>query len=54
VVEWERIPYDPDPADREAEVIHITAASTAAIERVIRRSPSEWVWMHRRWKTKPP
>jgi Kdo2-lipid IVA lauroyltransferase/acyltransferase len=53
VVEWERIPYDPDPADREAEVARLTAASTAALEKVIRKAPSEWVWMHRRWKTRP-
>jgi len=31
----------------------LTAAATAAIEEQIRRYPEQWVWMHRRWRTKP-
>lgn len=31
----------------------LTAAMTAAIEAEIRACPEEWVWMHRRWKTRP-
>jgi KDO2-lipid IV(A) lauroyltransferase len=54
VLEVEPVPYDPAPPDREAEVTRITALCTARMERAIRQSPSEWVWMHRRWKTKPP
>ena len=54
VLEAERVPYDPNPADKEAEVLRITARCTAAMEQAIRRAPSEWVWMHRRWKTKQP
>ncbi|HSN92963.1 MAG TPA: lipid A biosynthesis acyltransferase [Anaeromyxobacteraceae bacterium] len=48
------IPYDPDPADRESEVVRLTAACTAALEAAIRRHPEEWVWMHERWKRRPP
>jgi KDO2-lipid IV(A) lauroyltransferase len=48
------IPYDPKPADREAEVIRITAACQAVMEAAIRRHPADWVWMHERWKTQPP
>ena len=47
------IAYDPRPADKEAEVVRITAACSAALEAAIRRHPAEWVWMHERWKTAP-
>jgi KDO2-lipid IV(A) lauroyltransferase len=48
------IPYDPKPADKEAEVVRITAACQAVLEDAIRRHPADWVWMHERWKTQPP
>lgn len=48
------VPYDPRPADREAEVVRITAACQAVMEEAIRRHPADWVWMHERWKTPPP
>ncbi len=54
VLEVEDVPYDPDPPDRDAEAIRITAHCTARMEQAIRKAPAEWVWMHRRWKTKPP
>lgn len=48
------IPYDPAPPDREAEVTRITSACSDALESAIRAHPEEWVWMHERWKTRPP
>jgi Kdo2-lipid IVA lauroyltransferase/acyltransferase len=48
------VPYDPAPADREAEVVRLTSACAALQEEAIRRHPAEWVWMHERWKTQPP
>ena len=45
---------DPDATDREGEAIRLTAACTAELEAAIRRNPSEWVWMHERWRTAPP
>lgn len=39
--------------DRDADIVATTAAYTAAIERVIRRFPDQWIWIHRRWKTRP-
>jgi KDO2-lipid IV(A) lauroyltransferase len=54
VLEVETVEYDPTPADPETEAVRITATCTARLEQAIRQAPSEWVWMHRRWKTKPP
>jgi KDO2-lipid IV(A) lauroyltransferase len=52
-LELTEVAYDPQPPDREAEVVRITAACTAVQEAAIRRHPDEWVWMHARWKTRP-
>ncbi|MCK5690390.1 lysophospholipid acyltransferase family protein [Myxococcota bacterium] len=35
------------------DVWKITAGLTAIIEEAIRHAPEQWVWMHRRWKTRP-
>jgi len=40
--------------DRAADVLRLTAACTAIVERHVRRDPEQWLWMHRRWKTRPP
>jgi KDO2-lipid IV(A) lauroyltransferase len=32
----------------------ITQAYTAAIERLVRHAPDQYLWVHRRWKTRPP
>jgi len=48
-------PIFPDPsAEREEEVLRITRLWNAQIEKYVRRYPQQWVWMHRRWKTRPP
>jgi KDO2-lipid IV(A) lauroyltransferase len=43
----------PGSGTREQRIIELTAAATAAIERQIRAHPEQWVWMHRRWRTRP-
>jgi Kdo2-lipid IVA lauroyltransferase/acyltransferase len=40
--------------DAEADAAENTARFTAVLEEVIRKYPSQWLWMHRRWKTRPP
>jgi Kdo2-lipid IVA lauroyltransferase/acyltransferase len=38
----------------DADVLANTALFNKAIEDVIRRHPEQWLWVHRRWKTRPP
>ncbi|HEX9050663.1 MAG TPA: lysophospholipid acyltransferase family protein [Anaeromyxobacter sp.] len=53
VIDFAEVPYDPDPPDREEEIVRLTAACSALLEAAIRASPAEWVWMHERWRTRP-
>jgi KDO2-lipid IV(A) lauroyltransferase len=39
--------------DEEIDVIHNTQILTNFVEDVVRKHPEQWVWMHRRWRTKP-
>jgi len=40
--------------DRQQDVIQTTAAYTAALEKFVRDYPEQWLWIHKRWKTRPP
>jgi KDO2-lipid IV(A) lauroyltransferase len=40
--------------DDERDVEINTARFTAAIERHVRMFPDQWLWIHKRWKTRPP
>lgn len=40
--------------DAEEEIAVNTADFTRRIEEYIRRYPDQWLWVHRRWKTRPP
>jgi Kdo2-lipid IVA lauroyltransferase/acyltransferase len=40
--------------DNEADIVANTAKFTRVIEDFIRRYPDQWLWVHRRWKTRPP
>ncbi len=42
-----------DYADRPDAVKAITERYHAALERLIRRHPEQYFWLHRRWKTRP-
>lgn len=48
-------PIFPDPAaDRDADCLRMLQAATAALEARVRARPDQWLWTHRRWKTRPP
>jgi KDO2-lipid IV(A) lauroyltransferase len=38
---------------RDEKTLQITEMITRKYEALICESPSEWFWMHRRWKTQP-
>ncbi len=40
--------------DEEADVVANTALFTKILEEFVRRYPDQWLWVHRRWKTRPP
>jgi KDO2-lipid IV(A) lauroyltransferase len=37
--------------DRDADVARVTSEASAALERVVRRYPDQWLWLHNRWKS---
>jgi len=47
-------PRDP-PAGRQAEALRAaTQEYTRVIEEQVRKCPEQWIWLHRRWRTRPP
>jgi KDO2-lipid IV(A) lauroyltransferase len=40
--------------DDKRDVEINTARFTAAIERMVRLYPEQWLWIHKRWRTRPP
>ncbi len=39
--------------DPEARLIEVMTAYNRTLEELIRRDPTQWIWMHNRWKSKP-
>jgi KDO2-lipid IV(A) lauroyltransferase len=39
--------------DMAGDIVANTALFTATIEAYVRRYPEQWLWVHRRWKTRP-
>jgi len=40
--------------DEEADVRRVTIEITRRVENQIRNFPGQWLWIHKRWKTRPP
>jgi KDO2-lipid IV(A) lauroyltransferase len=54
-----RLVFDPplklvDTGDAEADAMTNTAMFNRVIEEHVRKHPDQWLWVHRRWKTRPP
>lgn len=43
-----------DTGNRDQDVVTNTQRCTAVIEDMLRRYPDQWIWFHKRWKTRPP
>lgn len=39
--------------DKEKDILETTQRYTKVLESIIREYPSQWLWMHDRWKSKP-
>jgi Kdo2-lipid IVA lauroyltransferase/acyltransferase len=44
----------PQSGDEEKDVRQLTQSFTKVIEKYVRLYPDQWLWIHRRWKTRPP
>ena len=45
---------EPPPDRKEETILAHTAAYTKIIEAEIRLHPEQWLWFHKRWKSRPP
>jgi KDO2-lipid IV(A) lauroyltransferase len=43
----------PDTGDGERDTLLVVQSCTHFLEKTIRVHPEQWVWMHKRWRTRP-
>jgi len=48
------IMYVQRSGDLESDVTRITQELSDVFEGMVRRHPEQWLWVHKRWKTRPP
>jgi KDO2-lipid IV(A) lauroyltransferase len=51
-VHLEEVDIEPS-GDLDDDVLRLTAAHTAILERWVRHAPEQYFWVHKRWKTRP-
>jgi KDO2-lipid IV(A) lauroyltransferase len=49
-----RMVYPSKTGDRQRDIVETTASFTAEVEKLVRKFPDQWMWIHKRWKTRPP
>jgi KDO2-lipid IV(A) lauroyltransferase len=37
----------------ETDIVNLTARLTSTVEQYVRRFPEQWLWIHKRWNTRP-
>ena len=42
-----------DTGNQRVDIVTNTASYTRALESIIRKNPEQWLWIHRRWRTRP-
>jgi KDO2-lipid IV(A) lauroyltransferase len=39
--------------DGEADIVDLTQKITSLVEKYVRKYPEQWLWIHKRWNTRP-
>ena len=39
--------------DKESDILAISQAFTSVVEKYVKRYPEQWLWIHKRWNTRP-
>jgi len=39
--------------DGEADIVDLTQKITSVVEKYVRKYPEQWLWIHKRWNTRP-
>ena len=50
---WDVIDFE-KTGDYDADRREIVARINRAYEKAVRTYPEQWLWVHKRWKTRPP